>query len=146
MKHLFSLFTNNVFSSFFCRRCLKGFSKPLLKSNTTNLDTTWTTSTRSFKCSRIEMKIKQFFVAEREWPFSHFPLAFYFIFLSTLFYNRPSAWRVKYSYTTLYSKSKHVMLKYVVTEKYSREDEVGVFKDETPMSRGNHRKEVRCFD
>ena len=35
-----------------------------------------------------------------------------------------------------YSKSKHVMLKYVVTEKYSREDEVGVFKDETPMSRG----------
>ena len=45
-----------------------------------------------------------------------------------------------------YSKSKHVMLKYVVTEKYSREDEVGVYKDETPMSRGNHRKEVRCFD
>ena len=28
------------------------------------------------------------------------------------------------------------MLKYVVTEKYSREDEVGVFEDETPMSRG----------
>ena len=76
---------------FYCRRCLKGFSKPLLKSNTPSLDTTWTTSTRSFKCSRIGMKIKQFFVAEREWPFSHFPLAFYFIFLSTLFYNRPSA-------------------------------------------------------